>query len=77
MHELGIAQQIIDIARQGSGDARITRVVVSVGKLTAVLPDALRFCFDLATDDTPMKGALLEIREVAGDELKVSEVEVI
>jgi len=76
MHELGIAQQIVEIAREGSRDARVSRVVISVGKLTAVLPDALRFCFELATEDTPLQGARLEIIEAPGDELKVKEVEV-
>jgi hydrogenase nickel incorporation protein HypA/HybF len=41
-------------------------VVVEVGKLAAVLPDALRFCFGLATENTPLSGAELEIVETAG-----------
>jgi hydrogenase nickel incorporation protein HypA/HybF len=66
VHELAIAQQIVDIACEGARGAPITRVVVVVGKLSAVLPDALRFCFDVATADTPAAGARLEIVETPG-----------
>jgi hydrogenase nickel incorporation protein HypA/HybF len=41
-------------------------VVVAVGKLSAVLPDALRFCFDLCAEGTSLEGATLEIVEVPG-----------
>jgi hydrogenase nickel incorporation protein HypA/HybF len=66
MHELGIAEQIVAIAAERSGGARVSRVVVQVGKLAAVLPDALLFCFDAATEGTPLEGARLEIEEVDG-----------
>jgi hydrogenase nickel incorporation protein HypA/HybF len=66
MHELGIAQQIVELACEGAPGARVVRIVVAVGKLSLVMPDALRFCFDLATEDTPAAGATLEIVEVPG-----------
>jgi hydrogenase nickel incorporation protein HypA/HybF len=66
VHELAIARQIVDIALESSGGARVRRIVVEVGKLSAVLPDALRFCFDLATEDTAAAGAALEIVETPG-----------
>jgi hydrogenase nickel incorporation protein HypA/HybF len=66
MHELGIAEQVIEIAAGRSGGARITRIVLLLGKLTAVLPDALRFCFDAASAGTPAEGAQLVVVEVPG-----------
>lgn len=66
MHELAIAQQLIDIATEASGGARVLRVVVRVGKLACVLPDALRFCFEAASAGTSAEGAALEIVEVPG-----------
>jgi hydrogenase nickel incorporation protein HypA/HybF len=66
MHELAIAQQIVEIACEGSRGAPVRRIVVVVGKLSAVLPDALRFCFDLATKETAAEGASLEIVEAPG-----------
>lgn len=66
MHELGIVEQVIDIASEASGGARITRIVLEIGKLSLVLPDAVRFCFDVASKDTPAEGAALEIIESPG-----------
>jgi putative membrane protein len=64
--EFGIAHQVIEICAAASGGARITRVVLEIGKLSAVLPDAVRFCFDAATEGTLAEGAELEIIEVPG-----------
>jgi hydrogenase nickel incorporation protein HypA/HybF len=66
MHELGIVQEVVEIATEASGGAKVTRIVLEVGKLSAVLPDALRFCFDLASQDTVVEGADLEIVEIPG-----------
>ena len=66
MHELGVAQSIVEMATQASQGARVTRIVVEVGRLSTVLPDALRFCFDLATTDTVAEGADLQIVEIPG-----------
>ena len=66
MHELGIAQEIVEIACARAKEARVKRIVVQIGKLSAVLPDAVRFCFDLCTEGTVASGAELEIIEPAG-----------
>ena len=66
MHELGIAQEIVaQIAEQCAG-ARVTRVVLEIGKLAAILPDAVRFCFDLCSEGTALEGASLDIIETPG-----------
>ena len=66
MHEIGLAQEIVDMVTRRAGGSRVQRVVIEVGKLSAVLPDALRFAFDLCCEDTPLAGARLEIIEVPG-----------
>jgi hydrogenase nickel incorporation protein HypA/HybF len=66
VHELGIVLEIVDAASERAGGRRVTRVVIEVGVLTAVLPHALRFCFEAATQGTPLEGACLEIREPPG-----------
>lgn len=66
MHELGIAQEIVSIAMERAGARKVRRVVVAIGRLTAVLPDAVRFCFDACTEGTTVAGATLEIIEVPG-----------
>ena len=51
--------------RQATAGRRITSVRVEIGALSGVVPDALRFCFSLATEGTPLAGADLEISEPA------------
>jgi hydrogenase nickel incorporation protein HypA/HybF len=66
MHELGLTQEIVALVRERTAGAKVNRVVLEVGKLAAVLPDALLFCFDLCTEGTELEGATLEIRELPG-----------
>jgi hydrogenase nickel incorporation protein HypA/HybF len=66
VHELGIAQEIIDAVSESVGAAKVTRIVLEIGALSLVLPDALRFCFGLAAEDTVMAGAELTIVETPG-----------
>ncbi len=66
MHELGIARNVVAIVGEQAGDARVLRVRLRVGRLAAVMPDALRFCFDVCTRGTALEGATLEIEEVPG-----------
>ena len=66
MHELGLTQQIVETVAERAGGARVTKVVVEIGKLSAVLPDAVRFCFDLCCEGTVLAGAMLEIVEPSG-----------
>ncbi len=47
-------------------DERVTRIRLQVGVLAAVVPDALRFSFDVCARGTPMEGATLEIITVLG-----------
>jgi hydrogenase nickel incorporation protein HypA/HybF len=68
MHEMGVAMQIIEIAQASipadMADARVARVNLKVGKLSAIVADSLRFCFDVAARDTPLAGAELHIEEI-------------
>jgi len=66
MHELGIAQEIVALVSEHAHGARVTRVVLEIGKLAAVLPDAVRFCFDLCGEGTVVEGASLDIIETPG-----------
>jgi hydrogenase nickel incorporation protein HypA/HybF len=66
MHELAITQEIVALVAERVGEARVTRVVLEIGQLSAVLPDAVRFCFDLCAEGTPLAGATLEVVETPG-----------
>ena len=65
---MGIALQVIEIAAASIPEnlrrARVARVNLTVGKLSAVVSDSLRFCFNVAAKDTPLDGAELFIEEV-------------
>lgn len=66
MHELGITQEVVEIVSARAGGARVRRVVLEIGRLTAVLPDAVQFCFAACCEGTVMDGAELEIIETPG-----------
>jgi hydrogenase nickel incorporation protein HypA/HybF len=67
VHEASIALAIVDEVcerARDDGAVRIAAVHVRIGALTSVVPDALRFAWDAATDGTLAHGARLEIDEV-------------
>jgi hydrogenase nickel incorporation protein HypA/HybF len=68
MHEMGIAMEIVDIAKASIPEdmkgARVRRVNLQVGKLSAIVTESLRFCFDMVVKDTPLEGAELAIEEL-------------
>lgn len=66
MHELSIAQSIVEMVCERAGEARVHRLTLVIGKLSAVMPDALRFCFDVCAEGTVLEGAALEIIEPRG-----------
>ena len=63
MHELAIAESVVDTVTQRLPGARITRVHLEIGALSGVVADSIRFCFDLATEGTGLERATLEITE--------------
>jgi hydrogenase nickel incorporation protein HypA/HybF len=77
MHELAIVSSIVDAVTERCGGDRVVRVVVEVGRLTAVMPDALRFCFEVVAKGTAAEGASLDILETEGETLRVREMEVV
>jgi len=66
MHELGITKNIVAIVSQHAKGTRVKRVSLEIGKLSAVVPDAIRFCFDVCARGTELENADLEIIEIAG-----------
>lgn len=64
MHELAIAQSVVDIACRYAAGKRITRVELRVGRLRQVVPSALTFSFELVAQGTPAEGAQLALESV-------------
>ncbi len=65
MHELSIAQAIVDIATRNAGGSRVCAVEVRIGRLRQVVPSALQFSFELCAHGTPVEGAELELELMA------------
>ena len=66
MHELSLATAIVGTCVDRAAGSRVLRIRVEVGQLAAVLPDSLRFCFELCAQGTTAEGATLEILETPG-----------
>jgi hydrogenase nickel incorporation protein HypA/HybF len=64
MHELSIAQSIVDIVGQYVAPeqaADVSTVNVRIGALAGVVPDSLTFCFTAITAGTPLARAILAV----------------
>jgi hydrogenase nickel incorporation protein HypA/HybF len=66
MHELAIAQSVLDTIVARIGDRQVRQVRLEIGRLSGVSADSLRFCFELAAVGTVLDGALLDIVEPPG-----------
>lgn len=67
MHELSIAQSLIEMAESAAHDAgatQVTRLHLRLGQLSGVVADSLFFCFDIAAEGTLLEGAKLEIETI-------------
>ena len=64
MHELSVASAVIDTATRHADGRPVTVVAVRVGGLRQVVPDSLRFYFEIVSRDTVCAGARLELIEV-------------
>jgi len=67
MHELSIAQSLLEIIEDESkrhGVSRVTRVAVKIGTLSTIVPEALTFSFEVITAQTVAEGADLDIEVV-------------
>ena len=68
MHEMSIAENIVDIvvetARLAETGGRVEVIDLRIGKLRAVMPANLEFCFDVISRGTILEGARLRIDEI-------------
>lgn len=67
MHEFSIMESALEAAVQqtrAAGASHIHRLKLRVGRLSGVVPEALRFAFEGLKGRTPAAAAILEIEEV-------------
>jgi hydrogenase nickel incorporation protein HypA/HybF len=66
MHELALTCAIIDTVEEAANGRRVLRVTLDIGRLSGVMTDAIRFCFNEVANGTAAEGAMLDIREIDG-----------
>jgi hydrogenase nickel incorporation protein HypA/HybF len=62
MHEMSIAQSLVDILNEEmvKNRAKVLRSVkLNIGQLSAIVPESLSFCFEIIVSGTAMEGAEL------------------
>lgn len=62
MHEMSIAQSLVEILEEemNKNQASVLRSVrLEIGRLSAIVPESLSFCFEVITSGTYMEGAEL------------------
>lgn len=67
MHELSIAQRLVDRAvtvAQEHGASRVNELTVAVGRATHLNPDQLRFCVEAVATDTAVSDAAITFERV-------------
>ena len=66
MHELEIAESVVEMLHECADGREVGIVRLTVGQLSGVVPDTLTFCFELATAGTDLESAVLEIATQPG-----------
>ena len=67
MHELGIMERTLKIAidnAQQENAHKINKIVMNIGKLSGVVPEALEFAFDVVIKNTIAENATLKINTI-------------
>jgi hydrogenase nickel incorporation protein HypA/HybF len=66
VHELSITESVIAAVSEHVGRGAVLSLTLEIGRLSGVVPDAVRFCFELCAAGTPCAGARLEIVDTPG-----------
>lgn len=67
MHEMSIAQNILEIAQKEAAEKgcnHILRIRVEYGPLSGLMPEALAFCMEALCRGTPNEGLHLELVKI-------------
>lgn len=67
MHELSIIEQVLELALEQAkkqGAIRIHQLNMRIGEISGVVPEALQFAFDVATEGTAAAGARLDVETI-------------
>lgn len=70
MHEMSLAEGVLQLVEETAAREKAQRVklvVLEIGRLSSVEPEAMRFCFEAVASGSIAQDARLEIIEIAGE----------
>jgi hydrogenase nickel incorporation protein HypA/HybF len=70
MHEMSLAEGVLQLVEETAlreKAQRVKLVVLEIGRLSSVEPDAMRFCFEAVTNGGIAQDATLEIIDLPGE----------
>ncbi len=66
MHEMSITASVVAAVSEHVGDSPVRALTLEIGRLSGVVADSVRFCFELCAEGTVLEGARLDIIETPG-----------
>ena len=69
MHEMSLAEgvlQLVEDTARRENARRVKLVVLEIGRMSSVEPEAIKFCFEAVTHGSIAQGAALDIIAVPG-----------
>jgi len=75
VHEVAIAQGILDVVLDVTNGATVRSVRVRAGEQQAVTQESLRHCFEMVAMETQAAHARLDVEVIPGDVLLVDAIE--
>jgi hydrogenase nickel incorporation protein HypA/HybF len=75
MHELAIAQGILDVVLDVAEHHDVKTVRIRAGELQALTQESLQFCFELVAQDSPAAAAHIDLETIAGNDLTIEAIE--
>jgi hydrogenase nickel incorporation protein HypA/HybF len=76
MHEVGIAEDLLDAVERRAAGRRVLGVKVRVGEQHRVVDEAMAQAFELVAAGSVAEGAAMELEHVDGDELILESIRV-
>jgi hydrogenase nickel incorporation protein HypA/HybF len=67
MHEMSLAQSMIEIVEQEMNHHKIDKlkaIHIAVGRMTAVVPEQMTLCFEILTQNTKLAGTEFKMKMV-------------
>ena len=64
MHELSVAQNIVEIVKENVPEKdyeNVKTIILEIGEISGIVADSLQFCFDVIKFETPFQNSEMKI----------------